>query len=256
MSKPNRLIFYETLINHFLAGAKLPAYDEVSDELRVAFACAVPQIRAMQSKYDNGTAEKITIVKTKASLCPSETSETKRTGAEQSDSYINNIPFPKILNIIYKYINTNQSSAGAHAYTRDETNKKTSRATAEAALAQLESENQSLLQFFYQIIQKVDSDKTIKINGAIVPSATIMQAMLDLTQQPSFIQVLESAQAEADSPNVRDKLKYAISVLYNFNSRLQTKPAKPHSADGFGQRQYSEEELNSLFDTMEDIEID
>ena len=246
LSNSNRLVFYDTIINHFLAGETMPTGENVPSELRVAFAGALPQLRAMESKYDNGTVEKKFTGRTKATLCPSGGSEIKRNKANVSEPYNNIYPFPNLIYIFNKYITTNQSTA----HTCEKTFKQTIVASAEEVLSKLRRENQQLYQYFYTIIQTIDKSGAVNIYGTPVPSSKIIQTILELVQNPNFQTVLNSARNKSSEANVRDSIKYSITYLYN---QATNKP-KQQSQD-FKQREYSEEELNSLFDNPDDVEV-
>ena len=251
LSSSGRLVFYDSIINHFLAGKSMPIAEECSPELRVAFAGALPQIRAMESKYDNGTIEKKFTGKTKATLCPSGGSEIKRNEANGSEPYNNIYPFPNLIYIFNKYITTNQSTARAC----EKTFKQTMVASAEEVLSKLRSENQQLYQYFYTIIQTIDKSGAVNIYGTPVPSSKIIQTILELVQNPNFQTVLDSARNKSSEANVRDSIKYSITYLYNQANGVKNKQKqqKPPSQD-FKQRDYSQEDLSYLFDNLDDIQ--
>jgi len=252
LSSNSRHVFYEGIINHFLGGTALPNTQELSDDLRVAYACVLPQIRAMQSKYENGSIQKNHIGQTKATLCPSDRSENKRTEANGSESHINIYPFPKLINILNKYISTTNQSP-AHA--RGESTKQNSGAPAEAVLTKLQSSNQELYIFLYKILEKIEESEMIKISGAPVSNKKVMQAVLKHFNNPDIETVLKHAQEEARTHNANDEHKYAISVLYNL-ALQQQKKQQPATEPGFTQREYNQEFFDGLFDTLDDIEIE
>lgn len=246
LNESERLIFYDGLLHHFLEGENLPQ-NNISDSLKVAFACVTPQIRVLQSKFNNGAQKKYT-EKAKASLCLNERSELKRTEANQSESYNINNPFPKLIYILNKYNNSNQSSARMCAHAR-ETNKTTSDDEILRCLTQIEKEDQSIFQFFQKLINEVET-KIIKIGGIETPPEKIIKSIRRCVMNPNFINMLATARDESNQPEVRDQLKYAVSVLYNLcNKVFEVPPAD------FSQRSYTKEELNSLFDNLDDIPL-
>ena len=113
----DRLVFYDGIFNHFLKGENLP-HNNISETLELAFAYMAPQLRVLQSKFNNGTQKK-SIQETKASLCPNGISESKRTEAEGSETYNINNPFPKLIYIFNKYNNSTQSTACVYAHARE-----------------------------------------------------------------------------------------------------------------------------------------
>lgn len=255
----DRLMFYDTIFKHFFKGEEI-VLEDMSDMLRLAIVCVTPQIRCIQTKFENGTAQKKFKKETQGFLCPNEKSEMKRNEANESeksaesikDIYDNKYPFPKLIYILNnKYINSTNSSARTHA---SNSNKNNDDAQAEAVLTQIQSHDQDLYKYFYDILTTLDSVKTKKVRGVPVSSQDLIQAIRKLFFNPEFITMLESTQKESQKSSVGDPIGYSISVLYNLSKSIY-KPKRVPAQD-FEERRYSKEQLNGLYDTLDDVKLD
>jgi len=118
------------------------------------------------------------------------------------------------------------------------------------ALTKLEEVNPTLYQFFYNLINKIDTS-AIKIAGVVTPPQKILNTIIPIITNPNFEQLLATAKTESEQPGVREPMKYAVSVLYNLAKSI----TEPQPCD-FSQREYTEEFCNSLYDTLDDISLD
>ena len=112
-----------------------------------------------------------------------------------------------------------------------------------------------MYKYFNQIVTKVNNAEEIKISGVPTTAEKILPQLAKLAEQQNLDILLKSAYEESASPKVRDSIKYSISLLYNLATRLSNvPPARQEQKADFTQRSYSEEELNQLFDSLDDIE--
>ncbi len=240
-------MFYTLLIKHFLYSQPINL-EELSDTLKVAVLGTLPKIRAMQAKFTNGTVAKNFNERTKAPLCPVDRSETKQKEANGSETIYNNYPLNNY-NILKKYIMIDQSPAHARGANSD----KTTNAPVVEALNQLQTKPK-LYNFLTKIIETIDRPAPVKINGAVVDKSAIAKELVYLLSRQDFETQLESAVQEVNNTaGVRDKVKYLLAMLFNLARSLRKPAQNPH---GFAERTYSTEELNALYDALDDTSLD
>ena len=253
-----RLMFYDKLMQHFLKGQDL-SLNEVPDILKVALVGIMPELRKLQSKFDAGITQKKFREKEKASLCPNDRSKMKQNKANQSIED-NNIysTFPNLIYILYKYNNSINLPHGC-VRTHEKPFKQDHDTKAEVQLNKLKSKNPAMYNYFNQIVTRVNKEKGIKISGVPTTAEKILPQLSKIAEQSNLEELLISANEESSSPKVRDKIRYSISLLYNLATRLINVPPSQVKAPvqkDFTEREYTREELNSLFDTLDDIELD
>ena len=241
-------MFYTLLIKHFLYSQPINL-EELSDTLKVAVLGTLPKIRAMQAKFTNGNVGKNFNEKNRAPLCPVDRSETKQKEANGSESIYNNYPLNNNYNILKKYIMIDQSPARARGANSD----KTTDAPVVEALNQLQSKPK-LYNLITKIIETIDRPAPVKINGAVVDKSAIAKELVYLLSRQDFEIQLESAVQEVNNTaGVRDKVKYLLAMLFNLARSLRKPAQNPH---GFAERTYSTEELNALYDALDDTSLD
>lgn len=241
-------MFYTLLIKHFLYSEPINL-EELSDTLKVAVLGTLPKIRAMQAKFSNGTVAKNFNEKTKAPLCPVDRSETKQKEANGRESIYNNYPLNNNYNILKKYIMIDQSPARVRGANSD----KTTDAPVVEALNKLQTKPK-LYNFLTKIIETIDRPAPVKINGAVVDKSAIAKELVYLLSRQDFETQLESAVQEVNNTaGVRDKVKYLLAMLFNLARSLRKPAQNPH---GFAERTYSTEELNALYDALDDTSLD
>lgn len=241
--------FYELLIEHFLDEQEFPA--TLSPTLKLAICAVSPQIRSLQSKFLNR-------IDTKATLCPKNEIETHRNASDEIKTHrnasdgmvINKSLFNKQSNNIYKYITTNQVIC-AHARDASETFNTTA-----GALNTLFSKNQqAFFNFASAFEHSTSTTKPIKIAGTVKNAEEVALSLINLLTRPAGDQdiIARSEELEA-TEGVKNPVAYFTTMLWNtYHNKSSQRPAP--SKPNFAQRQYSEAELNGLFDDLDSVEV-
>ena len=235
LNQQDRLIYYERILKHFLKGDPL-SYENASDTLRVALLCSMPQIRALQSKFENGKCEKNIIRKSKATLCP----KTEANLSESKRPMDPNNLLDYINNLIIDY----HTSAQADTHARD-TAFKNNVGAVSTSLNQLFNKDISTYNQFKNLILKITKEKEIKVSGKILTKEAALKFISALMQSPNGGDIIQTCIKNVnETPGINNKDRYAFSMLYNkFYNTTTHYP-------GFQEHQYSKEFLNSLYDEL------
>jgi len=236
LRREERLIFYEQLIDYFLGGKEM-TINQYSESLRVALACATPQMRVLQSKFNNGNAQKIFHQNAKGLLCPSETSEIKLDEAKisESNSRASNFNNLDVTNInIYNKTNklTNSDIAVSKKPTNDTQadERNTDREkilwcieVLKTASESLESTNPVLRTRFMNLVKRIAAEPgTVKVYGKELRPISILEKYVDIFRcddcevEKKLNQAFTEVDEKADKPgsNVKNKYKYLVTVMY------------------------------------------
>lgn len=229
-------LFYQFIIEYFLSEKQFPA--TVSPAMKVAIACATPQIRRLQSKFLNGKC-------TKATLCPDKTSEVKRTEANGSATYGYNISSSIISNIytLNYILSTNQPLLRAPAREPLE-----NRTRVAQALEQLQTKDQQTFSTIIQIFENLDNNDKLKIAGELKTNTEVAIAIVNLLLAPAGVKTIIDLHNELESTQkVRNPINYFTSMLYNKSKAgTQQTTKKPD----FQQRSHDEINMDSLWDEL------
>lgn len=193
-------------------------------------------------------------------------------------TYISNIP--SIYNIIFKYITIHQSmtrrdylaSRSGGDITLKDMFLNRIKITDEHYLVfnqvyenidLIKTNNLSTYKKLEKLILLIDSQECAYVNKTLITKQEILQGLIKILKQKSAVALINFAFKRVEQmSSVKNKNKYAISVLYNLSIeishqkqviasyRSQENPAKMMS-----EREYKAEELNLLFDDLSDVEI-
>lgn len=257
LNDADRLQLYDALNEHFLDDKPFE-YERYSYTVQTLLPWLAPEIRKLETKYTNSKN-----AKSSASLfnCEQIVSEPqandKRTVSElQADNI--NIPYNKynsnnIYNFLYK-----QTTARAH--TCEEINKKDndcdSMSVAIQNISALDPATGARIETLIKQLQS--GDEKIKIAGEPTERAKILQAINKLLLSPNSLEQLQSIFKDIDSTqSVRNPFKYTISYIYNValeRGKPDYSSSKPRELD-YMHHYYTAEQLNDLFDSLDDVEI-
>lgn len=249
MQNHDRLLFYDTLMNHFLGGIPMDT-NNLPENVKLAVIWASPKIREMESKFNNGSSPKKFENRTKALFCPENESGMKQNEAEKSgsDSRTSDYNLHIVTNNIYSNSNqTKESCAPAR-----ETFKTTNDDELACLMNKLEVQNPNQYKTMSAVLNHVQRNKTIKIRGNPINNNEVQHCIIHIMKQPNFSTLLESAINEATAPAVGDQISYLTSVLYNLSHKLVTKPQTQSTPRNYEQRTYTPEQMNQLFDNLEE----
>ena len=236
----DRLIYLESILKHFLRGEELPK-NNISDALKIAFVSTLPQIRVLQTKAENGLAEKKLPRNSKASLCPK--SEADSSELKRNDIIMNPI---NLLSFINKYIINKQSSARADTQVREAFKQEGGRPA--ASFYKLFTNNIEIYNQFEKIAKTIiNQDKELKISGKTLSSVAAAKFLQQLIQTEAGGKIIEeSIQTTNTTPGINNKTNYCFAMLYN---KFYKRPAR-QEGPGFNERTYTKEELDSLFEPL------
>lgn len=228
-------------------------YDNFDAVTRTALACLVPDLRRVQTQFDNGRVAKKLRLNSQGIFCPSEASQMMPNEANLShpdSSILNN---NNINNNIYN-INNNQSTQSSSVrenYTRlmEKINTlKLSQGNDEQIIARAED-----------LFQRVAKEKESPvINGQPVAVADVLVRYLQIFENKSeedSIKILKNIFDVLDqtcqAKKITNSYRYLISLFYN--SSLQQVP-KTLEHTRYMQHSYSASEINDVFDSLDDLE--
>lgn len=241
LSPGDRLIYLESILKHFLRGESLPK-DNISDALKIAFISTLPQIRVLQTKAENGLAEKKSPRSSKVSLCPK--SEADLSELKRNDIIINPL---NLLSFINKYIINKQSSACAD--TREREALKQEGGAPATSLQKLFTNDIEIYNQFEKIAKTIiNQEKELKISGKTLSSVAAANFLKKLIQSEAGAQIiLDSIRTTNTTPGINNKTNYCFAMMYN---KFYKHPARQETP-GFNERTYTKEELDSLFDDVD-----
>ena len=262
--------FFLQLVEHFLEDKQFP--DTVSPCLKVALAAASPTIRKLQSKFQNGKC-------TKATSCPKNESELKPTKANAPAHMYNNQSFSKNkVSSSINFINTNQPNNVINKntnlyknlctyiiYIKNQPNLNAQQIKnplnyeqrIAEALNNLQNKNQQAFFNFEKAVNNVTSNNIIKISGVSHNREEIVSAFLKLLLSSAGVQTVCDLSDELESTvDVRNKTAYFITMLWNRSKNPTKQKENKHDVQpDFEHRTYTENELNNLFDSLDDMGV-
>ena len=262
--------FFLQLVEYFLEDKKFP--DTVSPCLKVALAAASPTIRKLQSKFQNGKC-------TKDTSCPKNASETKPTEANPSAHMYNNQSFSnnKVSSSI-KFNNNNQPTDVINnntnlyknlctyiIYIKNQPNLNAQQIKnplnyeqrIAEALNNLQNKNQQAFFNFEKSINNVTSSNIIKFSGINYSHIQIIPFFINLLICPAGVQIICDLSDELESTvGVRNKTAYFTTMLWNCSKNPTKQKENKHDVQpDFEHRTYTENELNNLFDSLDDMGV-
>lgn len=254
----DRLQLYDALNDYFLDDKPFD-YDTYSYTVQTLLPWLALEIRKLETKYSNSKSTKNSVSLFNCAQIVSELqANDKRTISELKADNIN-IPYNNynsnnIYNFLYK-----QTTARAH--TREEINKKDndgdSMSVAIKNISALDSATGARIETLIKQLQS--GNEKIKISGEPTERAKILQAINELLLSPNTLEQLQSIFKDIDStPNVRNPFKYTISYIYNValeRGKPDYSSSKPRELD-YMRHNYAPEQLNDLFDNLDDVEIE
>lgn len=261
--------FFLQLVEHFLEDKQFP--DTVSPCLKVALAAASPTIRKLQSKFQNGKC-------TKATSCPKNESELKPTEANPPAHMYNNQSFSnnKVSSSI-KFNNINQPNNVINntnlyknlctyiIYIKNQPNLNAQQIKnplnyeqrIAEALNNLQNKNQQAFLNFEKAVNNVTSNNIIKFSGINYSHIQIIPFFINLLICPDGVQTVCDLTDELESTvDVRNKTAYFTTMLWNRSKNPTKQKENKHDVQpDFEHRTYTENELNNLFDSLDDMGV-
>lgn len=229
-------------------------YYNLEPSVRSALACLMPALRRVQTQFDNGKSEKKSRQNSQGLLCPLETSQNMPNLANEkiSDSSILNIS-NNIYNIYNKQtLNEQQAEAQKKEKLYAELHEK---------IQQLKNEP-GIRPDYAPIIRTEDLITRLALETE--PQIVNKQPMTISDIFARYLKVFEHKPREVirnlerifnfldtacNEKNITNSYKYLVAIFYN--QSLTTLPKGE-----FEQRIYTEEEMNSLFDNLDEIDYD
>lgn len=216
------LLFEEKQIN----------YDELSDAVTVALACIVPDLRRVQSQFDNGKLSKNSQETAKGLFCPNENTQIQPTPpkfSQAGSSILNN----NIYNNIYN-TSINQSNQSVKNTTTDN-NEKIEESNADKrqfytevleehlkTIEELEPQTHKRALNLVKQLGKQTSAFTIH-NQQMMPE-DILERYVDIFRTANTSEILSRLQnvfAGVDAaPSIKNKFRYTVSAMFSEASGL------------------------------------
>lgn len=239
----------------FFEGKDINYSDYPEEETRIALACIFPDLRRIQSQFDNGKCEKNQVKSTKGVVCPVEPSQIQPNSANSEPSIYNN----NIYNNIYNkqtITNNRQGENDKELFTEIETqlNRLKTSPTAERGETRKE-----LISRFNELLYRVSLEtKPLTINNEQLEPGQVLERYLQIFETDpeatikKLARIFHMFDEACEERKITNTYKYCISLFYN--QALSKKPVQTKSSD-FSTRNYTADEMNSLFDSLDEIEI-
>lgn len=261
--------FFLQLVEHFLEDKRFP--DTVSPCLKVALTAASPTIRKLQSKFQNGKC-------TKATSCPKNESESKPTEANPPAHMYNNQSFSnnkvsssikfnnnQPTNVINNNTNLYKNLCTYIIYIKNQPNLNAQQIKTPLnyeqriaeALNKLQNNNQQAFFNFEKAVNNVTSSNIIKFSGINYSHIQIIPFFINLLICPAGVQTVCDLSDELESTvGVRNKTAYFTTMLWNCSKNPTKQKENKHDVQpDFEHRTYTENELNNLFDSLDDMGV-
>lgn len=261
--------FFLQLVEHFLEDKQFP--ENVSPCLKVALTAASPTIRKLQSKFQNGKC-------TKATSCPKNESESKPTEANPPAHMYNNQSFSnnkvsssikfnnnQPTNVINNNTNLYKNLCTYIIYIKNQLNLNAQQIKTPLnyeqriaeALNKLQNKNQQAFFNFEKAVNNVTSSNIIKFSGINYSHIQIIPFFINLLICPAGVQTVCDLSDELESTvGVRNKTAYFTTMLWNCSKNPTKQKENKHDVQpDFEHRTYTENELNNLFDSLDDMGV-
>lgn len=279
MLKPDdRLIAYDTIFNSLFDGELIQI--KGSDSLEMALACLGPELRRLQTYFDNGKVAKKFKETTQGLFCPHEASETQANSKQNASELKQEAGPIDIYNINsnnninnnqsnqdYKIINNklgciNQSNQAEQASTEATCNEEL-QALADSLgkiIEPLRAEHVELAIRTMDIIEKTAKAGELTIAGEKKSSQVILaQVVGELRRVPAdkLADCLQNLYDDIDTRKVNNKFKYALKSLLNLKTRLPAGQASKsnNKSRGFMEHDYTSAELDAVYDSLDEIDM-
>lgn len=234
LNESDRSRYYHSVLGNLFEGKEI-SLECVSEALKIAFVCIMPELRKLQIKYENGKRYK-SALGTDILLCEKEKSETQANDKQKN---------------LARASNYNIYSAN-YIYSNKQTNEQTSAFCENDAINITEYENmKNKINFYTEILEeKADEIKSIDtglharfmnlvhkiskeegkfyIQGETLGAVAVLERYLALfSQDIDSITTMLSAiftevdyKAENKTFNITNKYRYMVSAVYNIASGL------------------------------------
>lgn len=252
LNDSDRLTVYDALNDYFLDGKPLQ-YDSYSYTVQTILACIAPEMRLLETKYLNRKNAKKSV-----SLlnCKKIDDENVPDVSQKSDTI--KIPYNKYntdnkYNFLYK-----QTTARAHAYASENLNKTINDGDELVArIEKIAALDPATAQRTLTLVEQLQSDaETIRISGKPTRRAEILHAYNKMLGRADALERLQYVYHEADiAPGVHNPYRYTVALLYNVATDAPKPEYNKATVEEIERHKYSSEELNALFDNLDDIGI-
>lgn len=252
MIDSDRLLFFDTIFNHFFKGENIRYSEIKSPIVSVALAILTPTLRKLQSKFENGCQKKEKT--TSIFLCRQKTSESQANLSRRfSSDYID-----IIINIINKYIiqsikkNNSKDSIIYNINIRKKLESMSVR-VGEPGMA-------LLAEIFSSLEAKIDAKESVKINKQEIAGAEVLEQinkLLERSDSEPLEQKLQEILILKKEGRLYNPAGFLISSLYNLSKELNYNfhIQKNNYKDSYLTRNYTPEELASVVDDIDTVEL-
>lgn len=219
----------DAIFDHFFDGVPIE-YDKYPDTVRIALACLLPDLRRLQTQFENGSCEKKLRQNTQGLLCPKNGSQIKPNEANGSQRGASILNSNNIYNNINSQINSNQSNSKNETTPNNtccdggnlESDIKKREFFAEVLKQQLERIQEldpQTHQKMLALVQNVAAATVpFKIKNTLVLPEQVLEQYLDFFRRDSNVEIAEQLNqviARTDTVQTNNRKKYLVSALYN-----------------------------------------
>ena len=247
----------DVVFDFFFAGKSF-CYSDFSTDTKTALACIMPDLRRIQTQFDNGKVKKKSKQNSQGLLCPHDASQTKpnKANASQADSSIYNKDIYNIYNNKQTITNIAAGDPMVIEKLHNEILTKTDGLKSTPGAA---DHQQSIVRFEDLVTRLAHEQAAPIVNGEPVQVDKILDRYLNIfaaANNTAALKHLDRIFRLLDEACIEKKItnsyKYLIALFYN-QAIIQEHDQEKKT--DFSQRSYTSEEMNSLFDDLDEIKI-
>lgn len=262
----DRLELYDTLFRHLFEIQPINKDEIKSPKVAAFLEYLAPELRILQTKFDNRNGKKNLIEPSNSFSVQTKNIGTYRNESEQienfSSDYYNIIYIIK--EIIYNYQSINQKEIlNKYKYIKND-----KLGLLNQSLSQIEQsvEKQGINKITHAV-EKLAAAEFIKVNGITKPSIEVLDKIIGLLIKPTASEQIKIKLKElSEVSGIKNPVNYLISSLYNLAcdfekdnrhgiSTFYSKNQPVNNNVGFMTHDYTKEQLEALYDSVDDVDI-
>lgn len=253
----NRLEIYETMFSYLFKNKPIEYSKIKSDTVSSILAYMMPDIRKIQSKFENGNTKKGT--KNTASLfcCSQASSELQANISEENASDYN---IYNTINNLFLIINQSVNHNKKYNSYINITNKD----YITDSLKKICQKNENHYKIVTKVLNELCGKEKIKINGVWVEQAEALDTIVGLlTSEDGIEQLSLKIDEVAQAQGLKNKLGYLTTALFNLSKNLKNKNVHSgytrantsyNANSDIISHNYTAEQLKSVYDNLDDFD--
>ena len=213
----------DVVFSHFFDGTPIE-YENYPDTVRIALACLLPDLRRIQTQFENGSCEKKSRQNSQGFLCPHDGSQMKPNEANESQNDSSILYSNNIYNNINSQINSNQSNSKnettqSSIEKSDKQKREFFAEVLEQQLLRIQEQDSQTYQKMLAIVQTVAAaTQPYKIKDELVLPERVLELYIDFFRTDSEQKIVEQLRdtiARTEAVQTSNRKKYLVATLYN-----------------------------------------